>query len=274
MMNSQPTITKSLPAFDLSITDNEDISSGVEWQINSHSHTIILHHHGIISELATELNGYGKSLGGANPGEIWIVPANSHYHACARGHHISYSVLSITPRASATLAELSAFHGVWDGTYYHAIQTLKDYQDDSDTSQLMRASCVDFICGHLQHYYGQRPDTPGHRQNPQFSKALTKALQKYIYNRLQTPLTLTAMADFAGMTSHQFLIAFRHAFLTSPAQYIIDQRLRLARQLLLATTLDITSIALNTGFASHSHLTTTFKRKFNCTPKQFRQYWI
>lgn len=54
-------------------------------------------------------------------------------------------------------------------------------------------------------------------------------------------------------------------------QYIIAQRLRRARWLLMHTRNDITTIALETGFASHSHLTTAFKQHTGLTPLAFRQ---
>ncbi|WP_447971870.1 helix-turn-helix domain-containing protein [Nitrospira sp. M1] len=66
-------------------------------------------------------------------------------------------------------------------------------------------------------------------------------------------------------------MAFREAFGTTPAQYIITQRLRRVQSLLVNGKDDITSIAHATGFSSHSHLTTTFKKHLHITPSQFRQ---
>jgi len=33
---------------------------------------------------------------------------------------------------------------------------------------------------------------------------------------------------------------------------------------------DLTMLALDTGFSSHSHFTAAFRRAFGCTPSQFR----
>jgi len=33
---------------------------------------------------------------------------------------------------------------------------------------------------------------------------------------------------------------------------------------------DLTSLALDLGFSSHSHFTLAFRRAFGCTPSQFR----
>jgi transcriptional regulator GlxA family with amidase domain len=44
---------------------------------------------------------------------------------------------------------------------------------------------------------------------------------------------------------------------------------RRARWLLITRSMDITAVALETGFASHSHFTTTFKAHLGMTPREF-----
>jgi len=57
---------------------------------------------------------------------------------------------------------------------------------------------------------------------------------------------------------------------TTPGQYIIRQRLRRAQHQLASTRRDITSIALDCGFSSHSHLSASFARHLGCTPREHR----
>jgi AraC-like DNA-binding protein len=53
-------------------------------------------------------------------------------------------------------------------------------------------------------------------------------------------------------------------------QYLTQ--LRLARALVeLPHAGDLTSLALDLGFSSHSHFTFAFRRAFGCTPSQFRE---
>jgi AraC family transcriptional regulator len=48
-------------------------------------------------------------------------------------------------------------------------------------------------------------------------------------------------------------------------------QLRLARALIeLRSVDDLTRLALELGFSSHSHFTLAFRRAFGCTPSQFR----
>lgn len=265
-----PKATSQPDLFSLYSCDNHDISQGAEWQVHNDAHTIILHHQGVLTNLSTELDGHGKSFGLANAGEIWIIPAQSKYYASGKGNRISYSVLRINPDSIANTGTLKGLHGVWDPLYYQAVNQLLDYQDSSDSSQLMRASIELSISEHIQQHYCDAPQRQQRKNPRQLTKSLSKSLQKYIYDNLANHITLEDLAGFTDMTTHQLLIAFRQAFLTSPAQYIIEQRLRLAQWQLINSNLAITDIAYQSGFASHSHLSTTFKKKFNCTPSQFR----
>ena len=70
----------------------------------------------------------------------------------------------------------------------------------------------------------------------------------YYLNRL--------IKDFTGKTIHQ---------------YIIYYRLRMAKDMLLTTNQDVTTIAWKVGFNSPSHFINTFHRHFGSTPFEYRQ---
>jgi AraC-like DNA-binding protein len=49
-------------------------------------------------------------------------------------------------------------------------------------------------------------------------------------------------------------------------------QLRLSRALVeLPHANDLTALALDLGFSSHSHFTAAFRRMFQCTPSEFRE---
>jgi AraC family transcriptional regulator len=105
------------------------------------------------------------------------------------------------------------------------------------------------------------------------SPAAARLVQEYVHAHLTERITLDALSALAGLSTHNLLIAFRQALGTTPAQYVIAQRLRRVRWLLASTAADITTIALATGFASHSHLTAAFKKQTGLTPRDFRARW-
>jgi AraC family transcriptional regulator len=74
------------------------------------------------------------------------------------------------------------------------------------------------------------------------------------------------------LKTNQLLIVFRAAFGTTPAQYILESRLRRARLLLRETPHDLLTIGLLAGFGSHSHFTNAFVSRFGVPPRIFRQH--
>jgi AraC family transcriptional regulator len=57
---------------------------------------------------------------------------------------------------------------------------------------------------------------------------------------------------------------------TSPYQYLLQQRVEQAKQLLKQTDRSIMDIALECGFNSHSHLSKQFRQLTGVTPKTYR----
>jgi AraC-like DNA-binding protein len=58
---------------------------------------------------------------------------------------------------------------------------------------------------------------------------------------------------------------------TSIYDYVVRERLAQALNAVLDSGDDLTTIALDAGFASHSHFTARFRRFFGCTPTALRR---
>ena len=106
------------------------------------------------------------------------------------------------------------------------------------------------------------------------SRSLTHAqLQQavdYIHTHLDRELSLEQMAAVIHISPTYFASLFKHATGISPHQYVIRQRVKRAKSLLLKTDLTIADIAFQVGFSSQSHLTQQFKRFTGMTPRQVR----
>ena len=88
---------------------------------------------------------------------------------------------------------------------------------------------------------------------------------------MRTNQSIEEMAATLGLRSRFFLRAFRAATGTTPHAYLLERRLEAARRRLKTTKASIGSIAAATGFASHAHLDTAFRRAFGTTPGAFRR---
>lgn len=283
------------PGLDLQLI-TEDISTLTEWQIRSDHHTIVLHLAGRMDHLETELEGHGGGFGPALPGEIWKVPAGRAYASQARGQVIRYAVLSLPTRSPDTDAPLEDLIPVTGGRDAHLsalVQQLIPRQaasirpnivsPDPDMAESRAADlAADLATDWATDWAGRlrthlldnhtHPAPGRERCHPaRLTPAAARHLRSYVAAHLDEKISLHALARQVDLSVHQLLIAFRAAFGTTPAQYLIDQRLRRAAWYLLHTRWDVTAIALRTGFASHSHLTSALSRRYGLPPRSLRR---
>lgn len=263
------------------LTARENITGGVDWKIKDRRHAVIVHLGGKMSALETELDGVGMSFSPATAGEIWIVPAGSRYASRADGGTVDYGVVYLSTdgldqllRRAPSFDSIQPLHGIRDEFCYNAVRRLIDLQaNDDDVTEIMAESIKNALSLHMYQRYGQGDIDSGSIKPTTMDADRIEQLREYIHERLDEKLSVNGLAERVGMRSSQFLTAFRKAFGRTPAQYIIAQRLRRVQWLLVNSNYDITQIALETGFSSHSHLTTVFRKHIGQPPSTFRSIW-
>jgi transcriptional regulator GlxA family with amidase domain len=88
--------------------------------------------------------------------------------------------------------------------------------------------------------------------------------------RLDQPLTVAALAREAHQSPRTFARHFRQILGTSPLQWLIEQRVRLAQELLETTDAPIEQIARSTGFGNAANLRQHFGRINSVSPQAYR----
>ena len=78
------------------------------------------------------------------------------------------------------------------------------------------------------------------------------------------------MAQLLDMSPFHFSRLFKQSIGMTPHQYLSQQRVERAKQLLKKTDRLIIDIALECGFSSHSHLSKQFRQITGITPKAYR----
>jgi len=95
-------------------------------------------------------------------------------------------------------------------------------------------------------------------------------LTKHIEKHLADPnLSNTAIAQEMGISEGYLRKLFKTYLHKTPKQYILDMRLRYARQLLTNTTLSVTEVSEQCGFGSVYHFCRAFKERTGQTPTEF-----
>ena len=100
--------------------------------------------------------------------------------------------------------------------------------------------------------------------------AWLRAARDYLHSNACGAPTMKQVAQAAGRHEIHLAREFRRHFGTSIGGYLRRLKTEEAARLLLQPRADITDIALQCGFASHSHLCRVFKEHFGVTPSQYR----
>ncbi len=120
----------------------------------------------------------------------------------------------------------------------------------------------------------QERHAPGREAQPgsgTLSPANRRILVDYVNHAIGTRVTIDELASLVGYRPPQFIRAFQATFGMPPHRYLLQQRLARARELLRASDLALTEIALQLGFASHSHFSTTFRSDTGLPPSEYRR---
>ena len=99
-------------------------------------------------------------------------------------------------------------------------------------------------------------------------KSVKKVLD-YISDHYMEPITLTDIADLAGMNANYFCGLFKDFTGQSPMAYLNYYRIECASEMLLSRSITIPDAAWQCGFRDTGYFTRCFKRQKGMTPSQF-----
>ena len=138
-----------------------------------------------------------------------------------------------------------------------------------DASDRLYSEALSTALGvHLLREYGNVKLNPSESPSGLSRERLQLAFH-YIQDRLSAELTVSGIAKVVGISVYHFIRLFRESTGKSPYQYVIDVRVRKAKELLATRKLTIAEVAYEVGFVDQSHLTRYFKRAFGITPSTF-----
>ncbi|WP_027910612.1 AraC family transcriptional regulator [Pseudomonas sp. URMO17WK12:I4] len=98
-----------------------------------------------------------------------------------------------------------------------------------------------------------------------------RALNAYIEQHAAYPIQVADLAGIAGLSAARFHHRFVEDTGLTPMAYVRDKRLRLGRQLLQNSRLNVGEIAARVGYSSQSAFTAALSRHFGETPRALRE---
>jgi AraC family transcriptional regulator len=146
---------------------------------------------------------------------------------------------------------------------------LAELQQGNLSGKLYVESLANVLAVHLLRQYAiDKPHLPIYKGGLPERQLLQ--ILEYIHESLDREVKLADLAALLGMSQFHFSHLFKQAVGTSPYQYLLQQRVERAKQLLKQTDQSIMDIAFLCGFNSHSHLSKQFRQLTGMTPKDYR----
>ncbi|MBD2102442.1 helix-turn-helix transcriptional regulator [Leptolyngbya sp. FACHB-261] len=141
--------------------------------------------------------------------------------------------------------------------------------NDGTGSRLYAESAATFLATHLLRHYSTRKHTIRNYAGGLTKHKLRQAVE-YINEHLAEDVSLQAIALELNMSHYYFCRLFKRSMGITPYQYLIQQRVERAKQLLKQKSMPIADIASQIGFSDQSHFTKQFRQYTGITPKAFR----
>lgn len=110
-----------------------------------------------------------------------------------------------------------------------------------------------------------------HIQGLDSNETVVEKIKRYIALHIDEELSRQYIADYIGLSPDYIVKLFKKETGLSISDYILRERINLAKELLSMTDTTISNIALTVGFSNFSYFSTLFKKEVSMTPQDYRR---
>ena len=215
----------------------------------------------------------------ARPGTITIIPSGHEARWDIAGSievsHI-YLTQSRFQNCADILAKGQRFElldrvGFEDLATARIMELLSDEAKiDEPSARLFVEQAIDLLCIQLLRKHAA-VTIPAIRPPSGLTPWQVKRVTTYMLEHASESLTLDELAGVIHLSRFHFCTAFRLATGKTPHEWLVIQRIGMARKLLEDGALNITDVALAVGYGTPSAFTAAFRKIVGCTPTDFRR---
>jgi AraC family transcriptional regulator len=141
---------------------------------------------------------------------------------------------------------------------------------EATASNLYADSLANLLAVQLLREYSSHKMPPERRYVNGLTNRKLALVLDLIESDLSQNFSLSVLANAAGLSEYHFLRMFKQSTGLTPHQYVINQRIERAKELLKRTDMTVTEIAYLLGFSTPAHFTHHFRRKTGITPSELR----
>ena len=172
-------------------------------------------------------------------------------------------------------AQLGYFGGFQDALIAQIGRAVaNEMQAPSSTGTLLVDTLRVSLSAHLLRHYsslsGKRLELPS--TNGTLDGRRLDQVQEFIDANIERNIKIDELAEIACLSPYHFARTFKASTGRTPHQYVMEQKLGLAKELLAADHLRLVEIALRAGFANQAHFSRAFKQATGMTPGAFRRH--
>lgn len=106
-----------------------------------------------------------------------------------------------------------------------------------------------------------------------YKNAVMEKAIGYIQAHMGDNITRTEVADCVGLSEEYFSKIFKQCMGMGFKEYVIEEKMKVARSLLANSELPISLIAAKLGFINFSHFSKTFKKVIDYSPQEYRRLY-
>jgi AraC family transcriptional regulator len=98
-----------------------------------------------------------------------------------------------------------------------------------------------------------------------------RRIKEFVDVHISKGIGISELASLAGLSQFHFIRAFKHSVGLSPYQYVLSERISVAKAMLSKRDLSIADVALAVGFSDASQLNRVFRKLIGVTPTVYRR---
>lgn len=130
------------------------------------------------------------------------------------------------------------------------------------------------LVGQLALFLDELIETSANRKNQEENRKPDYYIHEavvYIQQNYQRELTVDEVANFCKLNRNYFSRRFKELIGSTPQEFLIQQRLTSAAELLRLTNLPIKNVADQCGYPNQLHFSQAFKKYYGVSPKEWRK---